>query len=170
MPTAPRALWITFAGFFLMATGLAGVWDAGTPTGLNGRAFAQAMERRETARAALDKVRKEAARWHADGKLILVQARVDSKGFSNNNGPAVSGDLPGGPRFIVVYADGWNYAFIPLRPKSFFSFASILEVSPRRRCNPPRKASQGMREVSPFPRISSIATRPWQQPGRTDSL
>jgi hypothetical protein len=84
MRIALRALWITFAGVFLVAG-----------------AFAQSMERRETARAALEKVRKEAARWHADAKLISVVGKVDAKGFSNNNGP-------GG---MVEYPDGWNYTF-----------------------------------------------------------
>ena len=98
MRIASWALWITFAVFFLAAGG-----------------FAQSMERRQTARAELEKVRKEAAHWHADAKLIGVAARVDSKGFSNNNGPAspgaagFAGDRPG--HVVLAEPDGWFYTF-----------------------------------------------------------
>jgi|GEM_PF-5533714 len=110
-PRALSALRITLA--FLVAAGLAGASGAAAPTGLNGRAFPQAMERRETARATLEKVMKEAARWHTDAKLIRVAARVDSKGFSNNNGPALSQavGVGGDGEVILGYPDGWNYTF-----------------------------------------------------------
>ncbi len=107
MTTAPRALWITFAGFLLVAAGSAGASNAGAPPALSGPAAAPSPEARETAKAALDKVREEARRWHADAELIWVGAVVDGEGFSNNDG--AMGNLTGVNRY--AYPDGWNYTF-----------------------------------------------------------
>lgn len=102
MPTAFRPRWIAFAGFFLVAAGLAGAPGAD--------------ESPQTARAALGKARQEATRWHADAKLIGVGARVDAEGFSNNDGPNLSEPLgfaagQGVGAVILDYPDGWNYTF-----------------------------------------------------------
>ena len=101
MPTALRALRITFASFLLVAGGLAGAPGADAQS-----------ESPQTARAALGRARQEARRWHADAELIGVGARVDTEGFSNNDGATISGLPVAGPRSAIIgYQDGWNYIF-----------------------------------------------------------
>ena len=107
MPTAFRALWIAFAGFFLVAAGSAGVSGANPP--LNGRTVAPSPWSRATARGELDKVRLEAKRWHADAELVWVSGIVDAEGFSNNDGAMleVKSLAAGGGAYPI----GWHYAF-----------------------------------------------------------